>query len=154
MDPDKSLMLARIWWRASPNLRALLSDILALSPDEHRHIEPDIHALLAIRRRELHKRDARQAEERSPEEARDETAVATDARTSGSESETAAGADEGGREVSPAPAFTDRQITDGASPLSTVGTARDNELEEAMDAHPAASCIVPEQDRDADPEAD
>ncbi len=70
MDPDKSLMLARIWWRASPNLRALLSDILALSPDEHRHFEPDIHALLAIRRRELHKRDARQAEERSPEEAR------------------------------------------------------------------------------------
>ncbi len=38
---------------------------------------------------------------------RDETAVATDARTSGSESETAAGADEGGREVSPAPAFTE-----------------------------------------------
>ena len=70
MDPDKFFMLARIWWRASPNLLALLSDILALSPDERRHIEPEIRALLAIRRRELHERDAREAEERSSEEAR------------------------------------------------------------------------------------
>lgn len=38
---------------------------------------------------------------------RDETTVETDAHTSGSESETAAGADEGQREVRPAPASTE-----------------------------------------------
>lgn len=70
MDPDKFFMLARIWWGASPNLRALLSDYLALSPEERRHIEPEIRALIAIRRRELDERDARAAQERKGPDAR------------------------------------------------------------------------------------